>query len=144
MDYTVAAIYEVILDDKDLALELFYALQEAEISFPEVARQYIQDTKLRHLGGYKGLLRHTDLKPEIAAAVFSATPPQVLKPIMTSEGLHLILVEEIIQSQLDEGLRTQILSDLFSSWLAQQIEEVDVVTNLEARSLRSYNVIDNS
>jgi len=35
-------MYEVVLDDEDLAMELFYALQEGEISFPE-AYQYIQD-----------------------------------------------------------------------------------------------------
>jgi len=30
-------MYEVVLGDEDLAMELFYALQEGEISFPEVA-----------------------------------------------------------------------------------------------------------
>ena len=130
LDYAGVIMYEVILDDEDLAIELFYGLQEGEMSFPEVSHQYIQDTELRRSGGYQGIRRRTELKSEISAAVFSATPPQILKPIVTSKGVHLLLVEEIIQPQLDEKLRYQILSDLFVAWVKLKIEQVEVVTNL--------------
>lgn len=130
LDYASAVIYEVVLDDEDLALELFYAIQEGEMSFHDLAHQYIQDTEMRRRGGYRGIVSRKDLKPEIAAAVFAATPLQVLKPIVTAKGAHLILVEEIIQSQLNEKLREKIYSYLFSEWLKQQIEEVEVVKHL--------------
>jgi parvulin-like peptidyl-prolyl isomerase len=107
-------------------MELFYALQEDEIKFPEIAHQYIQDTELRRSGGYRGVQNRKDLKPEISAAVFAATPPKILKPIVTSSGTHLILVEELIQPPLDESLRYKILSDLFSEWLKQQIEQSEI------------------
>ena len=42
LDYNQAVVYEVVLDEEDLAIELFYALQEGEINFHEVARQYTQ------------------------------------------------------------------------------------------------------
>lgn len=132
LDYAGAVIYEVSLQDEDLALELFYALQEGEISFHEVARQYIQDQMLRRTGGYRGVLHRSDMKPEVSAAVFAATPPQILKPIVTSKEVHLILVEEIIQPQLDDHLRTQILTDLFSAWLKQQSQQITVSVSLEA------------
>ncbi|MBN4005254.1 peptidylprolyl isomerase [Nostoc sp. LPT] len=122
IDYAQIVMYEVVLDDFDLAMELFYALGEGEISFYEIAHQYIQDTELRRKGGYRGILNRANLKPEISAAVFAATPPQVVKPILTSIGAHLILVEELIEPQLDEMLRLKIISDLFSEWLKQQIE----------------------
>lgn len=127
LDYTQVVMYEVILDDLDLAIELFYALQEGELNFHSVAHEYIQDRELRHIGGYRGLLRRSNLKPDISAAVFAATPPQILKPILTAEGAHLILVEEIIQPQLDPTLHYQILSDLFSSWLQQQIKQCELL-----------------
>jgi parvulin-like peptidyl-prolyl isomerase len=118
-------MYEVVLDDEDLAIELFYGIQEGEMSFYEVAHQYIQDTELRRKGGYQGIVRRKELKPEISAAVFAAKPPQVLKPIVTSSGVNLILVEEIIQPELDDKLRSQIMFDLFSEWLKQQTEQVE-------------------
>ncbi|MEC4815320.1 MAG: peptidylprolyl isomerase [Scytonema sp. PMC 1069.18] len=131
LDYAQVVMYEVVLDELDLAMELFYAMTEGEISFPGVAHQYIQDTETRRCGGYKGALSRTDLKPEISAAVFVATPPQILKPIVTSKGVHLIFVEEIIIPQLDEVLRSKIFSILFSDWLKLQVEqlEVEIVLN---------------
>lgn len=122
-DYISAVLYEVVLDDQDLAMELFYAIQEEEISFFEVARQHIKETELSRRGGYSGKVRRKDLKPEISAAVFAANPPQLLKPIITSQGVHLILVEEITQPELDEQTRFQISSDLFCSWIKQQVEQ---------------------
>jgi parvulin-like peptidyl-prolyl isomerase len=127
LDYAQVVMYEVVLDDEDLAMELFYAIAEGEMSFPEVAHQYIQDTELRRSGGYRGILHRKNLKPEISAAVFAATPPQILKPIVTSSGAHLILVEELIQPKLDDTVRHKILSDLFAAWLKQELEQAEMV-----------------
>jgi parvulin-like peptidyl-prolyl isomerase len=135
LDYTGVAMYEVVLDDEDLAMELFYGIQEGEMSFYEMAHQYIQDTELRRKGGYRGILSRKDLKPEISAAVFAATPLQVLKPIVTAKGVHLILVEEIIQPELNDELRQKISSDLWSEWLKQQIAAFEVVRDLDSNSL---------
>ena len=147
IDYAGVVTYEVILDDEDLATELFYALQEGEISFHEIARQHIKDPELRRAGGYQGIRRRSDFRAEIAAAVLAATPPQILKPIVTSKGVYLIWVEEIIQPQLDEQLRVKILGDLFAAWLKQQIEKLEIVLQLEdghsqteAANLYSENV----
>ncbi|MBD2345894.1 peptidylprolyl isomerase [Anabaena subtropica] len=130
IDYTGAVTYEVILDDEDLALELFYALQEGEISFQEIARQYIQYPEIRRAGGYQGTRYRQDFRPEIAAAVFAATPPQILKPIITPQGVHIIVVEEIITPELDESRRIQILKDFFTNWLQQQITNLELVADL--------------
>jgi parvulin-like peptidyl-prolyl isomerase len=130
LDYAGAVIYEVVLDDEDLAMELFYALQEGEMSFFEIAQQYIQDTELRRRGGYRGIVRRTEMKAEISAAVFAAKPPLVLKPIVGAKGVHLILVEEVVKPQLDNTLRHQIASDLFSEWIKQQFNRVEIVTDI--------------
>jgi parvulin-like peptidyl-prolyl isomerase len=134
LDYTGAVTYEVVLDDEDLALELFYALQEAEISFQEIARQYIQNPETRRAGGYQGIRLRSDFRPEIAAAVFAVSPPQILKPIITPKGVHIIAVEEIIKPQLDEQRRLQIMGDLFSNWLQQQITAMEIVVKLNKDS----------
>ncbi|NJL63513.1 MAG: peptidylprolyl isomerase [Methylacidiphilales bacterium] len=134
LQYAGVVTYEVILDDEDLALELFYALQENEITFPEIARQYIQNPEIRRAGGYQGIQKREDFRPEIAAAVFAANPPQILKPIMTPKGVHLIWVEEIIKPELNEQLRIQILGDLFAAWLKQQIEQFQIVMQSDLHS----------
>ena len=128
LDFTQAAIYEVFLDDEDLAIELYYALTEGEITFPEVAHQYIKDPEKRRIGGYLGLVNRKQLKPEISAAVFAATPPAVLKPIVTARGVRLIFIEEIIQPELDNKLRQKIMANLFSIWIKQQMAHIETIS----------------
>lgn len=130
LDYFAAAIYEVVFDDRDLALELFYAFQQGEITFSEIARQYILEAELRRAGGYQGTKYRKQLHPQIVAAVFAAKPPEILKPITTSKGVHLIWVEEIIQPELNEQLRQTIITELFTDWLEQQVQSREIVIQL--------------
>jgi parvulin-like peptidyl-prolyl isomerase len=121
IDYTGATIYEVVLEDRDVAMEIFYSLQEGDLSFPDVAHQYISDPELRRRGGYIGTIGRKQLRPEISAAVFGAKPPQLIKPVVTAIGVHLIYVEEILEPQLTEDLHQRIVIELFERWLQEQI-----------------------
>lgn len=134
LDYLAAVTYEVILDDEDLAWELFYALTEGEMSFQDITRQHIHNPELRRTGGYRGIRSRKDFKPDIAAAVFVANPPQLLKPILTTQGVHLIWVEEIIRPELDQQLRLKIMSDFFSTWLKEQMAEIEIIPHFESES----------
>lgn len=121
LDYTKAIVYEIALSEHNLAMELFYGIQEQEFSFWELAHQYIQDEELRRLGGYKGRVTRNQLKPEISAAVFAVeNPPQILKPISVGKYSYLIYVEEIIQPVLEQSLRYEIIHQLFKNWLDGQ------------------------
>ncbi|MGB5631420.1 MAG: peptidylprolyl isomerase [Waterburya sp.] len=131
LDYAGAVIYEIILDDEDEAIELYYEIQEGEISFFEAAQQYIQDTELRRKGGYRGKVKRADMKPEVSAAVFAATSSQLLKPIITADGVYLVLVEEIIQAELDNRLKNKIMLNLYSEWFKQRTEKVQVISLLK-------------
>jgi parvulin-like peptidyl-prolyl isomerase len=124
LDYSGAIIYEVILEDRDLAMEIFYSLQEGDLSFADVAHQYIPVPELRRRGGYIGTVARKQLNPEISAAVFAAKPPQLIAPIITAVGVHLIQVEEIITPQLDEQLHQQIQSEMFDRWLTEKAAEM--------------------
>lgn len=117
-NYTRAVIYEIVLTDFNLAMELFFGIQEQEFSFWELAHEYVQDDELRRCGGYPGIMTRNQLKPEVSAAVFAANPPQILKPIAIDKYTHLIYVEEIIQPKLDRQLSYEIITQLFNNWLA--------------------------
>jgi parvulin-like peptidyl-prolyl isomerase len=117
LDYMSAVLYEVVFEDEDEAMEAYYDLQAGETTFSQIAHQYIEEVELRRRGGYLGDVRRDKLGSEVAAAVFAAIPPQVLKPIMSSQGVYLIYVEEIRQPLLTEQLRAEILVDLFDGFL---------------------------
>jgi parvulin-like peptidyl-prolyl isomerase len=92
-------------------------LQEGDLNFADVAERYIPIPELRRQGGYIGKVKRKQLRPEVSAAVFAAKPPQLLQPIVSAVGIHLIRVEEIIESQLDERLYDRILMEMFDLWL---------------------------
>ena len=139
LDYAGAIIYEIVLDDEDEAIELYYEIQEGEISFFEAAQQYIQDPELRRKGGYRGKVNRSDMKPEVSAAVFAANPSTILKPIVTADGIYLVSVEEIIQPELDKKLHQKIMLDLFNEWLKRQTEQVQVVRQIEFNDYAASN-----
>ena len=144
LDYTQAVLYEVLFTDFDTAIEVFYAIEEQEISFVEVARQYIQEPDLRRRYGYKGVLSRKALNSAISAAMFAATPPQVLKPIVVGQNIHLILVEEIIEPRLNEQLHGQILAELFAAWLEKQLLQYSIKIESELRQVPSEAEISSS
>jgi parvulin-like peptidyl-prolyl isomerase len=131
LDYSAATFYEVILEDRDLAMEIFYSLQEGDLSFADVAHQYIADPEFRRRGGYVGTVGRKQLRPEISAAIFAAKPPQLIKPVITAVGVHLIQVAEIIEPNLDERLRYQILIELFERWLSEKMIEISPQISIE-------------
>jgi parvulin-like peptidyl-prolyl isomerase len=131
LDYEAAVTYEVTFEDRDLALELFYAVEEGEITFPEIAHLYIQDVELHRVYGYQGVRYRKDFRPEVAAAVFASSPPGILKPITTPKVVYLTWVEELIQPRLDDKLREKIISELFAGWLKQQVEGMAIITQLD-------------
>jgi parvulin-like peptidyl-prolyl isomerase len=131
LNYADAIIYEIVLDDQDEAIELFYEIQEGDISFYDAAQQYIQAPELRRKGGYRGKVNRTEMKPEVSAAIFASMSSQLLKPIVTADGVFLVLVEEIIKPELDKMLHEKIMLDLYFEWLKQQKKQVKVIREIE-------------
>ncbi|MGL5875987.1 MAG: peptidylprolyl isomerase [Xenococcaceae cyanobacterium] len=135
-DYAEIVMYEILLEDNDLATELYYTLKMGKARFHDLARRYIQEPILRRCCGYKGIVYGNQLHPDIHEALLAAKPPQLLKPIVTAKGVHLILVEEIIRPKLDERLRARIMSDLFSAWLDREIAQTEIKTYFQNDELQ--------
>ncbi|MGB6295829.1 MAG: peptidylprolyl isomerase, partial [Rivularia sp. (in: cyanobacteria)] len=53
------------------------------------------------------------------------------------KAVHLIWLEEIIQSELNDQLRETIISELFASWLNEQIMFSDINIQLDADDVKS-------
>jgi hypothetical protein len=128
LDYAIAVIYEVKIEDHDLAMELFYALTEGDIDFLSIVHQYLEPAN-RLRGQYRRIVRRRDLKPNFSAVIFAAQPPTVLKPIRVDRQSHLIYVTELIEPELTAEVRQQIMEQLFQEWLRQKSKQVVVQMN---------------
>ena len=121
LDFDRVVISEVILTNKELATELYYAIREGEISFQDVATKYITNPELKRKGGYLGQIKRKDLSTGLRSVFSVTTYPQIIKPIATSQGFHLIWLEEKIEATLEPDIYEEIQSQLFTEFLREKI-----------------------
>jgi len=114
-------LYQIVVAKPQLAQELFYQIQEGEISFFDAAHLYDIDENRRHLCGCEGKVYRWGLKPDIAVAVFSAQPGEVIRPIQTDRGYHLCMVEKFLPAELTPQRYQEILHNLFNEWLSNEV-----------------------
>jgi parvulin-like peptidyl-prolyl isomerase len=114
-------LYQIVVANPQLAQELFFQIQEGEISFFEAAHLYDIDENRRHLCGCEGQVYRWGLKPDIAVAVFSAQPGEVIRPIQTDQGYHLCMVEKFLPAELTPQRYQEILHNLFNEWLSNEV-----------------------
>ncbi|MEG4197518.1 peptidylprolyl isomerase [Microcoleus sp. Pol12A5] len=117
-------LYQIVVANPQLAQELFYQIQEGEISFFDAAHLYDIDENRRHLCGCAGKVYRWGLKPDIAVAVFSAKPGEVIRQIETELGYHLFLVEKFLPAELTPERYQEILQNLFNEWLANEVNHL--------------------
>ena len=113
--------YQIVVTKPQLAQEIFYQIQEGEISFFDAAHLYDIDENRRHLCGCEGKVYRWGLKPDIAVAVFSAQPGEVIRPIQTDRGYHLCMVEKFLPAELTPQRYQEILHNLFNEWLSNEV-----------------------
>ncbi|MFM7424754.1 MAG: peptidylprolyl isomerase [Elainella sp.] len=79
-DFEQILLYKIIVPYEQLAQELFYQIEENELSFYEAAHLYEIDQQRRRQCGYEGNLYRWHLHPELAATVCGARPGEVIGP----------------------------------------------------------------
>ncbi|MEG3899336.1 MULTISPECIES: peptidylprolyl isomerase [unclassified Microcoleus] len=114
-------LYQIVVTNLPLARELFYQIQEGEISFFDAAHLYDIDENRRDLCGCEGKVYRWGLKPDIAVAVFSAKPGEVIRPIETERGYHLCMVEKFLPAELTPERYQEILHNMFNEWLLNEV-----------------------
>lgn len=121
LDFDQILFYQIVVSSDKLAQELFFQIEEREISFYEAAHLYDVDENRRYKCGYEGKLQRWKLRADVAAAIFTAQPGQVVGPIQIAEGYHLLMVEEFILAQLTPEIYQEILAQMFKEWLVGEM-----------------------
>lgn len=114
-------LYEIIIPDEKLAWEIFYQIEEQELSFHQAAHLYNIDPERRRCCGYVGFVHRHDLKPTIATQVFQATSGSILTPFPSEQGVHLFFVEQFMPAELTDDIYQTLLKQMFQNWLNQEL-----------------------
>jgi putative peptide maturation system protein len=128
--YDQAQLTHLVVAKEGLANELLSQIQEEGIEIADLALKHSLDQGTRRAGGYLGLVSRGDLRPAVASAVFSAQPGDVIGPLKTDRGYHLIKVEAIHRAELNQATAAAIRQELFSSWLQEQVWKVGLEVKL--------------
>jgi parvulin-like peptidyl-prolyl isomerase len=117
LDFERVLLYRLRISSAQLAQELFYQIEEGEISFYEAAHLYDVDEKRRLQCGYEGRLYRWSLNPAMAAIVFGAPLEAVLGPFEHEHQYDLLMVENLMSAELTSEIQEEILERLFREWL---------------------------
>jgi parvulin-like peptidyl-prolyl isomerase len=117
-------LYQFVVNGEKLAQELYYQIEEGEISFYHAARLYDIDENRRYKCGYEGKVYRWAVMPEIAPIVFSASVKQLVGPIKTEIGYHLFMVEDYIPAELTSNRYQEILDNMFQQWLNAEFDYI--------------------
>lgn len=121
LDFEQVSLYRVVVPYQQLAQELFYQIEEREISFYEAAHLYDIDESRRLKCGFEGRMYRWGLRPELAATIFGAQLGQVMGPVRSEQGFDLLMVEEFIAPDLNPEIRQQIIERMFREWLDSEL-----------------------
>jgi peptidyl-prolyl cis-trans isomerase C len=122
-------------DQKEKAEEVKGQLQNGA-DFAELAKEFSQDPGSAENGGDLGCLGKGETVPSFEEAVFNAKEGEIVGPVESEFGYHVIEVTEIrersiqplseVESQIREQLSTDEQAERFSAWVQEQKERRDV------------------
>ncbi|MDV2998347.1 MAG: Foldase protein PrsA [Chroococcidiopsis sp. SAG 2025] len=115
-DYKRVALSQILVDDLTNALKVTYAIRESNASFCTLALLHSKGKKSKENGGFVGIRFLKELMPEIAQAIAEAKEGEVIEPVQTKLGYHILRIEKWFPAELSE-IREQVLESLFLAWL---------------------------
>jgi parvulin-like peptidyl-prolyl isomerase len=117
-------IYSLIrVEDRGIANEIFFRLQEGEQSFTDLAREYSQGPESR-TGGLIGPVEFGTLHPSLAQLLHTSPVGEVQPPVPIDNWQIVVRVEELIPAQLNELIQQRLLQENFEIWLQEQLTQL--------------------
>lgn len=115
--YRRVAVSQILVSELSEALRLLQLLRQGQASFSALALEYSKGKRSKENGGFVGVRFLAELIPEIAAAIADAEAGQLIGPISTKFGCHILRVEKWFVAELTPEVRDHILATLFQLWL---------------------------
>jgi peptidyl-prolyl cis-trans isomerase C len=122
-------------DQKEKAEDVKQQLEDGG-DFAKLAKEYSQDPGSAANGGDLGCLGKGETVPEFEQAAFGAEQGEIVGPVQTEFGYHILEVTDVkpeqtrslqeVESQIRSQLATEKQSEKFNNWIEEQKKERDV------------------
>ena len=111
----------ILVEEKALANDLLAQIEDGA-DFAELAKEHSTDTGSGAEGGDLGEFGRGQMVPEFDEAVFSAEEGDIVGPVETEFGFHIIEVLELIEGQELEEVEDEIREELEQSSQGEQLQ----------------------
>jgi parvulin-like peptidyl-prolyl isomerase len=128
--YDQAFLSRIVVKTESLAQELRAQIEDDGADFGQLARQHSLDTSTAKMGGTLGLTDRTTLPASLESVVFATEDNSVVGPVETEDGFELMKVHRLLLGTLDKNVTEAIRYDLFSQWVAEQLQAANVTYSL--------------
>jgi parvulin-like peptidyl-prolyl isomerase len=105
-----------------LTQELYFRAKEQEASFADLAKTYSQGPEAL-TNGIVGPVAIASLPPQIAQKLAGLQPGKISSPIKFQNQWVIFKLEHWLPAQLTEKTTQLLLSELFETWLREQIAQ---------------------
>ncbi|MBD2065964.1 peptidylprolyl isomerase [Leptolyngbya sp. FACHB-671] len=120
-DYKRVALSQILVRDLPDALKVANAIREEKASFCALALEYSKGKQSQENGGFVGICFIAKLMPEIAQVISEAKEGEVIGPVQTKLGYHILRIEKWFSIELSESVREELLESLFQVWLQERV-----------------------
>ena len=133
--YQTVTASHILVDSEDLANEIKQKLDNGA-DFAALAKQYSQDPGSAQQGGSLGTQPKGTFVPEFEQAIWSAKPGEIVGPVQTQYGWHIIKVESFqtktfsdVRDSLEQELKSSKAQQAFTDELDQLLGKAEVDVN---------------
>ena len=113
------ALSQILVTDLPEALKIARLLREENASFCGLALEHSKGKQSREGGGFMGTHFLSELMPEIVQAIAEASVGEIIGPVQTRFGHHILKIEKWYPIELSETVREMLLDLLFETWLQE-------------------------
>ncbi|MGH2548865.1 MAG: peptidylprolyl isomerase [Thermomicrobiales bacterium] len=122
----------ILVATEDLANQIYADVTTGGQNFEEVAKAKSTDTSTAPNGGDLGWFPHGVMVQSFEDAAFAGQPGQILAPIQTQFGWHIIKVIDVQPNRaLTDEQITQLQDDTVSNWLKDQEASMKISSKID-------------
>jgi putative peptide maturation system protein len=126
-DFDTAYIARFAFSDEASAHRTCEQIRFGELDFYEAAQRYFVAAALSHPSrDLFTVVQRGHVSPDLATAIFTATPGEVVGPVHTEDGYAIVRVLSRTPTCLNEPTRSAIKRILFEQWLADLRETATI------------------
>lgn len=120
-DFDQLRLRILVVHREDLAQELILQMLEEGRDFAELARNHSIHPSRANDGLLPTVRRH-ELSPVIKEALSDAEVKAVVGPVVTEQGIHLLMLESVESATPDKVTTKRIRQDVFDAWLQEHMK----------------------